>query len=162
MDSRRIQVTVSLVMALALAGLGASGALRAQPATGPAEGRDGRDKDDTKTALTMRVSPSIAFTPARVSARAELRGEPPPEQEALLYCASIEWDWGDGTRSESQYDCEPYEAGKSTLRRRFTAEHTYNFAGRYRVLLRLKRENRTVLAANSTVQVRSGVRDWGP
>jgi hypothetical protein len=139
---------------LAAAVLGLSSVLWAQ---GRQEDVDRREK----VALSMRVSPAIAFSPARVSATAELRGEPQPEDEARLYCAAIEWDWGDGTRSESQYDCEPYENGKSTLKRRYNAVHTYNYAGRYRIQMRLKRNQRTLLATNTSVQIRPGARDWG-
>jgi hypothetical protein len=109
----------------------------------------------------MRVSPAISFSPARVSATAELRGTPDAEAHERLYCAAVEWDWGDGTRSTNESDCEPYEPGKSELKRRYAAQHTYNYAGRYRILLRLKRDNRVVLATNQSVQVRPGAREWG-
>jgi hypothetical protein len=114
-----------------------------------------------KMGLSLRVSPALAFSPARVSAYAELRGQPAPGDEAKLYCPAVEWDWGDGTRSEASADCEPYEAGKSEIRRRFSAQHTYTTAGRYRIYLRLKRQDRTVLATNSSIQIRPGARDWG-
>jgi hypothetical protein len=114
-----------------------------------------------KLSLAMRVSPVISFAPARVSATAELKGDPAPADEANLYCPAIEWDWGDGTRSESEYDCEPYEEGKSMLRRRFSAQHTYTTGGQYRVHLRLKRNERIVIATNSNIQVRPGAREWG-
>jgi hypothetical protein len=131
-------------------------------AAGWSESQAGQEeRNRPKTSLKLRVSPSIAFSPARISAHAELQGADHPEDQARLYCASIEWDWGDGTKSESEYDCEPYEEGKSTLKRRFSAQHTYNFAGRYRVQLRLKRENKTLIATNSNIQVRAGAREWG-
>jgi hypothetical protein len=114
-----------------------------------------------KLALAMKVTPAIAFSPARIVAVAELRGDVLADDEARLYCAAIEWDWDDGTRSESASDCEPYEEGKSTLKRRFSAEHTYDTAGRFKVQVRLKRNNKVLMAANSTVQIRPGVRDWG-
>jgi hypothetical protein len=117
--------------------------------------------DREKVDLAMRVTPSIAFSPARVSAIAELRGEPTPDRHEALYCVAVEWDWGDGTRSEAETDCEPYEAGKSEIQRRYSAQHTYNQAGRYRILLRLKRNNKTVLATNSSIQIRPGAREWG-
>ena len=47
------------------------------------------------------------------------------------------------------------------MKRVFTAEHTFQSGGRYRVQLRLRR-NRKILASTSTiVTVRPGVRD-GP
>ena len=45
------------------------------------------------------------------------------------YCASVEWVWGDDTRSESKTDCEPYEAGRSEIKRRYTLDHIYQSAG---------------------------------
>ena len=42
-----------------------------------------------------------------------------------FYCASVEWEWGDDTKSESKADCDPYEAGKSEIKRRFVMEHTF-------------------------------------
>jgi len=120
-----------------------------------------RQEDRDKVQLIIKVSPVIAFSPARVSAVAELKGAPLPEDEAALYCATVEWDWGDGTTSEASLDCEPYEAGKSELKRRYTAQHTYEYAGRYSIRLRLKRQNRTVLSASSSVQIRPGIRDFG-
>ena len=60
---------------------------------------------------------------------AELRGGADDYEE--FYCGSVEWDWGDDTKSESKTDCEPYEAGKSEIKRRFTIDHTYNIAGEY-------------------------------
>lgn len=79
--------------------------------------------------------------------------------EPDLYCPAVEWDWGDGTKSESNEDCEPFEAGRSEIKRRWTTTHTYTMGGNYRVQLRLKREGRSVISGNTTVQVRPGVRD---
>jgi hypothetical protein len=121
----------------------------------------GAESKADKLSLAMRVSPAISFAPSRVSATAELRGTAAPADEANLYCPAIEWDWGDGTRSEAEQDCEPYEEGKSTLRRRFSAQHTYTTGGQYRVQLRLKRNERVVLATNTNIQVRPGAREWG-
>ena len=65
--------------------------------------------------VSLRSSPIMAFTPAMITFTAELRDGDDDYEE--YYCASVEWDWGDGTRSESSDDCEPYEAGKSEIRR---------------------------------------------
>jgi hypothetical protein len=46
-----------------------------------------------------------------------------------FYCATIEWDWGDGTRSESQAECEPYQAGRSEITRRYVHEHAFLWSG---------------------------------
>ena len=89
---------------------------------------------------------------------ADLKGGDDSEE---LYCATVEWDWGDDTRSEAQTDCDPYEAGKSEIKRHFTIDHTYNVAGDYRVEFRLKQKNKVVARGSTDVKVRPGVRDPG-
>lgn len=114
----------------------------------------GQEPDTRKPTLSIRVTPPYGFSPLRVRASAEIRGGSDDYEE--FYCPTIEWEWGDGTFSESTSDCEPYEAGKSTIQRRFSADHTYRLGGRYRVVLRLKQKTRTVATASGSVQIRSG------
>lgn len=121
----------------------------------PQEGAD--RKEVKKASLHLKASPTIVFSPARVVVSAEIRGG--ADDSAELYCPSLEWDWGDGTRSESNVDCEPFDEGTTKIRRRFTASHTYNIAGNYRVQLRLKRGTKTVLGGHVSVQVKAGLRD---
>ena len=78
-----------------------------------------------------------------------------------LYCASIEWVWGDDTKSESKADCEPYEAGKSEIKRRYTLDHVYQTGGQYKVEFYLKQKNKRVLGAQTTITIRPGARDIG-
>ena len=115
--------------------------------------------DDKKASVSLKANPSIGFSPARVVVTAEVKGGPNDSEE--LYCASVEWIWGDETRSESKTDCEPYEAGRSEIRRRFTTDHTYHTAGNYRVEFYLKQKNKRVLGGRTTVTVRPGLRDIG-
>lgn len=121
-----------------------------------ATGTDGQE-ENKKPSLSLKATPPIAFSPAKVRVVAEVRGGPDDYQD--YYCPTIEWDWGDGTVSENTEDCDPYEAGKSTIRRRFSAEHTYRMAGNYKVFFRLKRKDRTIAASSASVQVRPGLRD---
>ena len=81
--------------------------------------QDDKNKDVKKASLSLKASPTIVFSPARVVVSAELKGG--AEDNGELYCPSLEWDWGDGTRSESNTDCEPFEAGKTTIQRRFSS-----------------------------------------
>lgn len=111
--------------------------------------------DDERPKLSLRASPSVSFAPARIYLVAELRGGQDDYEE--FYCASVEWDWGDGTRSESSYDCEPYEKGKSEIKRRYAVEHRYTIAGSYRIQFRLKQKNDPVAAVNTTVRVQPGI-----
>jgi hypothetical protein len=115
--------------------------------------------EEKKASVSLKASPSISFSPARVVVTAEVKGGPDDAEE--LYCASVEWVWGDDTRSESKADCEPYQAGQSEIRRRYTQDHTYQSGGNYRVEFYLKQKNKRVLGGRTTVTVRPGVRDIG-
>jgi hypothetical protein len=99
----------------------------------------------------------ISVAPARVVLSAEIVGGPNDFEE--FYCPSIEWEWGDGTTSESSSDCAPYEAGKSEIKRRFTVEHVFRRPDNYRVSFRLKRRDKAVGFASVQVQVRPGLPD---
>jgi hypothetical protein len=110
-----------------------------------------------KPSVVVKVTPAMAFSPARIVLTAELRGGADDYEE--FYCATVEWDWGDDTRSESKADCEPYEAGKSEIKRRFTTEHVFNSSGEFRVEFRLKQKNKIVGRGTADVKVRPGIRD---
>ncbi len=114
--------------------------------------------DAKRPKLTLKAQPVIAMSPARVVLTAELVGGPNDYEE--YYCPTIEWDWGDGTQSESTNDCAPYEAGKSEIKRRFTKEHIFR-AGMFRVSFKLKRRDKAVAFATVNIQVRPGLRDTG-
>jgi len=122
--------------------------------------KDGKDKDqkepDPRPKLTLRANPVIAMAPARVVLTAELNGGANDFEE--FYCGAVEWEWGDGTKSESSFDCAPYEPGKSEIKRRYTVEHVFR-AGMYRVMFHLKRHDKAVGNATIQIQVRPGLRD---
>ena len=67
--------------------------------------------DDKKPSLSLKATPPLGFSPLRVHASVDVRGG--ADDSADFYCPAIEWDWGDGTMSESSEDCDPYEAGKA-------------------------------------------------
>jgi hypothetical protein len=124
---------------------------------------DKKDKDTPadpkRPKITLRANPLIAMAPARVVLTAELVGGDNDFEE--FYCPAVEWEWGDGTKSESSVDCAPYEPGKSEIKRRFTVEHVFRL-GRpngYRVTIHLKRRDKSVGAATVNIQVRPGLRD---
>jgi hypothetical protein len=112
-----------------------------------------------KPSLSLRVTPPFGFTPLRARAAVDIREG--SDDYADFYCARVEWDWGDGTVSESGSDCDPYEAGKSTIRRSFSADHVYRQSGQFRVVFKLKQKDRQVAAVSSNIQVRSGGGDFG-
>ena len=114
-------------------------------------------KDKTeKPSLKLTARPPLGMSPQRVVLTADLNGGPNDSED--FYCPTIEWDWGDGTMSESTSDCEPYEPGKSEIRRRFTTDHIF-MAGNYRVALRLKKRDKMVASATVNIEIRPGIRD---
>jgi len=107
-----------------------------------------------RPALALRATPSVGFAPAEILFVGELKGGADDYRE--FYCTSVEWDWDDDTRSEETYDCEPYEAGKSEIRRRFSKRHEFQLAGAYEVRLHLKNKNDIVTSARTRVEIRGG------
>ena len=108
-----------------------------------------------KPSLSLKATPAVSFAPARVVVVAEVKGGANDFEE--FYCPSVEWEWGDLTSSTAEADCEPYEAGKSEIRRRYTVEHRYKNPGGFRIVLRLKKGGKIIATANTLVQVRAGL-----
>jgi hypothetical protein len=105
-------------------------------------------KEAKRPSLSVKATPGTGMVPVRIMVAAELKGGDDDFQE--YYCPTIEWNWGDGTISEETKDCEPYESGKSIIRRRYTVTHNYKRSGAYRIAFRLK-DGDKVLAASTTV-----------
>ena len=113
--------------------------------------------DDKKPSLSLRATPPVGFSPLRVRVVVDVRGG--ADDYADFYCPSIEWDWGDGTVSEASSDCDPYEAGKSSIQRRWTSDHIYRQSGGYKIMFRLKQKNKAIAVSSAQVQVRAGMRE---
>jgi len=141
---RRALCTVAAVLTIAIPSAGAWSAQRA-------------GAEDKKPSLSLRATPPVGFSPLRVRVVVDVRGG--DDDYADFYCPSIEWDWGDGTISEASSDCDPYEAGKSTIQRRWTSEHMYRQSGGYKIMFRLKQKNKAIAASSAQVQVRAGMRE---
>ena len=120
-----------------------------QMADGYAASRQGPDDDPR---LRLRVTPRVAFAPANMLFVGTLRGGPDDNEE--LYCATMEWDWGDDTVSETTPDCEPFEPGTTEIRRRFSVRHTFDYQGRYEVRLNLKRRDDILISARTRIEIR--------
>jgi hypothetical protein len=146
MNCRRAFCTLAALLALTLLG----------GAVAPLSGDD-RQEENKKPSLSLKATPPISFSPAKVRAAAEARGGADDYED--FYCPTIEWEWGDGTTSENTQDCDPYEAGKSSIRRRFSAEHTYRMAGNFKMVFKLKQKAKTIAATSVSVQVRPGLRE---
>jgi hypothetical protein len=108
-----------------------------------------------KPSLSLKATPTVSFAPSRVVVVAEVKGGPDDFEE--FYCPTVDWDWGDFTQSTAEADCDPYEAGKSSIKRRYTVEHRYKNPGGYKIVLRLKKGTRIIASANAQVQVRAGL-----
>ena len=141
-------VWCSLLTAAMMAGASAS----AQKAD-----KDAKDNPDAKRPkVSLKATPVISMSPARIVLTAEITGGANDFED--FYCPTVQWEWGDGTQSESTNDCAPYEPGKTEIKRRFTVEHVFR-AGAYRVMFRLKRHDKAVGFATVSIQVRPGLRD---
>jgi hypothetical protein len=120
---------------------------------------------DAKPSVSVRASPAVGFAPMRVVLTAEVKGGQNDYEE--FYCATVEWDitsvngLGDGGKSEQKLECDPYEAGKSEIKRRFVREQVFKTSGEYRVKFNLKQKNKVVGGGGTTIRVREGLGDPG-
>jgi hypothetical protein len=114
-----------------------------------------KDDDAKRPKIRLRVQPQVVIAPARVTLTAELTGG--SDDFADYYCPAIEWEWGDETSSESTTDCEPYEAGKSQIKRRYTVQHEFRRPGTYKLYIHLKAKDRILGSGTTTLQVQPGV-----
>ena len=122
-----------------------------------APGAPANADENKKPSVALKATPPLGFAPLKVRAIVDIKGG--ADDYADFYCASVEWDWADGTTSESSEDCAPYEAGKSAIQRRFTAEHTFREGGDYDVAFRLKQKKRIVGLSKGMVRVKSGIHE---
>jgi hypothetical protein len=113
--------------------------------------------EDKKPSLSLKATPVAGFAPLRIRVTVDVRGGADDSQD--YYCPSVDWEWGDDLNSGNSEDCSPYEAGKSSIKRRYTAEHTYRNAGTYKLVFRLKQKDRVVGMGTTSVEVRPGLRD---
>jgi hypothetical protein len=117
----------------------------------------GREQEGRRPKVTLRAQPMVAVAPARIVLTAELTGGSDDFED--YYCPSVEWEWGDDTKSEALVDCDPYEAGKSQIKRRYTIQHQFRRPGAFKVYFHLKRKDKTVASASATVQIQPGAAD---
>jgi hypothetical protein len=119
-----------------------------------AQAVDTEKRESKRPSLSMKATPATGMVPVRVSATAEFKGGDDDYRD--YYCPAVEWNWGDGTISETAVDCQPYEAGVSQFRRRYTAQHTYKRAGAYRISFRLKMKERVLISQTTIVRLLGG------
>ena len=114
---------------------------------------DAQRAENPRPKLTLKAQPNVGVAPARIMLTAELTGGANDFQE--YYCPTVVWDWADGTESESTFDCDPYEAGKSEIRRRFTMQHVFR-VGAHKVWIRLKRNDKLLASASVNIHIQPG------
>jgi hypothetical protein len=113
--------------------------------------------------LTLTPNHRMVSSPAHVVVTASVTGGADYDQQ--LYCPDLEWEWGDGTKSEESSDCDPFQTGKTEIKRHFTAEHAYLVEssvdiGRpstdheVSIRLRLKKYGKTVLSGVTSVRIK--------
>ena len=125
-------------------------------AVATASGTLGAEAKPKKPRLELRANPRMAFSPVNVFLTAELTGGDEVED---YYCPELEWEWDDGGKSTQESDCAPWEAGKTKVERRFTAEHEFRRAGVYNVKVTMRRAGRSIAASTVRVTVRPGLGD---
>jgi hypothetical protein len=109
-----------------------------------------------KPGLELRVTPRMGFSPINALFTLELDGG---DEHEDYYCPELEWEWGDGSRSVQESDCEPFVPGETKIDRRYTGRHLFKHSGNYHVTVRLKRVDRTVAKVSTTLTVRPGIGD---
>jgi len=115
-----------------------------------------KESKSKKPRLEVRATPRFAFSPAMVLFTAELTGGDDVEE---MHCPELEWYWDDGGKSVQESDCPPFEAGKTQIERRFTAEHEFKSAGTYNVRLTMRKAERRLAESTVRVTVRAGFGD---
>ena len=126
--------------------------------TAPAATAEEKAKKGKKPALELRATPRYAFSPANILFTAELKGGDEVEE---LYCPEVEWEWGDGGKSVQESDCDPWTEA-TPIQRRFTSNHTFQFAGLYRVKVTLRKSGKNMMSQTLTMTIRAGLGDISP
>jgi hypothetical protein len=115
-------------------------------------------KKGKRPGIELRSSPRFAFSPANILFVAELKGGDDVEE---LYCPEVEWEWGDGGKSVKEADCDPWTEG-AAIERRFSANHTFQYAGIYRVKVTLRKTGKSLLSQTLALTIRAGLGDQSP
>lgn len=95
----------------------------------------------------------MAFGPVSVLVVAQLQGG---DEHEDFYCPDVEWDFGDGSKSSRQGDCEPFAEGMA-LERQFLTRHAYGRPGDYDVKVTLRRASRTLAVATTRITIHAGL-----
>lgn len=105
-----------------------------------------------KLKLSLRAAPSIG-TPSTVFVfQAVLTGGVDSED---LYCLTTEWTWEEQADSSiNETECPPYKAGETKIERSFSEEQSFRAEGTHVVRVVLRRGDKEIASAGTTVKVR--------
>ena len=121
------------------------------------------DDKNRKPSVSIKANPAMGFAPMRVVMTADIKGG--ADDYAEFYCATVEWDVialdgkGDGNKSEQRLECDPYEPGKSEIKRRYVREQIFRFPGEYTIRFNLKQKDKVVGGGRTSLRVRGGLGD---
>ena len=93
------------------------------------------------TKVSLRAAPRVASAPVTVVFNVELTGG---EDGEGLYCPVLEWEWGDGTKSEEEEECPAFEAGHTQVQRRFTTSHEFRDRANPKVAVTVRKGDRVL------------------
>jgi hypothetical protein len=111
-----------------------------------------KPKKPKRPGVELRFTPRYSFSPANVSFTLELKGGDDMEE---YYCPEIEWEWGDGSKSVQEADCDPW-AADSKVQRRFTGSHLFPQSGVYTARVTLRKSDKTIVTKSVEVTVQPG------
>jgi hypothetical protein len=151
MFPRTIAMNSKLTAALCFACVIAAGAVPIGQKAG------GKTPDPKRPKITLKARPQVGIAPMKTVLTVDLEGGSDDFEE--FYCPTVVWEWGDGGISEATNDCEPYQAGKSQIKRRYTVEHVYKRSGLIRVYFSLRHHEKEVAAVGVNITVQPGGSD---
>ena len=103
-----------------------------------------------RPSVSLRAAPRVAVAPARIVFTIELKGG---EDGEALHCLTLKFDWGDGTRSESQAECAPLSERDGKVQRVFSGDHEYGERGNRVVRATLLKGERVIGSDSVTVNI---------
>jgi hypothetical protein len=109
---------------------------------------DGAEKQKGPS-LSLRAAPRVAAAPVSVLFTAEVQGG----ADADVYCPTLEWEWGDGSKGSAGGDCPPYVAGETEVQRLFEAEHEYRQKGQPTVTLRITKDGKPLAVTRVDLRI---------
>jgi hypothetical protein len=99
--------------------------------------------------VSLRALPRVAVAPALIQFSVEIGGG----KDEDVHCASLEWEWGDGSKGSTGAECPEYVAGETKVERFFEAEHEYRRQGRPAVRVRVVKDGKMIATNTVTVVI---------